>query len=127
VWESSWRSVHWERAANVPDAQRFRGLGLATATTSAAFLPHFEHRIRSASCLRVTDQPTRRASASGSISRIAPPPVNRSVQANTAVNAKVQARGVQQWSKPPEALGATRPIEVQERPENNGHSTRGYG
>ena len=47
-------------------------LGLATATTSAAFLPHFEQRIRSASSFSVTDQPTRRARASGSISRHAP-------------------------------------------------------
>jgi hypothetical protein len=32
-----------------------RGLGLATATTSAPFFPHLEHRIRSASSLRVID------------------------------------------------------------------------
>jgi hypothetical protein len=32
-----------------------RGLGLATATTSAAFFPHFEQRIRCASSLRVID------------------------------------------------------------------------
>jgi hypothetical protein len=51
-----------------------RGLGLATATTSAAFLPHFEQRIRCASSLRVADQPMRRARASGSISRQAPQP-----------------------------------------------------
>jgi hypothetical protein len=48
------------------------GLGLAAATTSAPFLPHLEHRIRSASSLSVIDQPTRRAKASGSISRHAP-------------------------------------------------------
>jgi hypothetical protein len=46
-----------------------RGLGLATAMTSAAFLPHLEQRIRGAS---VTLQPIRRASASGSISRHVP-------------------------------------------------------
>lgn len=33
------------------------GLGLATAATSAAFLLHFEQRIRGARSLRVTDQP----------------------------------------------------------------------
>ena len=49
-----------------------RGLGLATAITSAAFFPHFEQRIRGASALSVIDQPTRRAKASGSISRHAP-------------------------------------------------------
>ena len=49
-----------------------RGLGLATATTSAAFFPHLEQRIRSASSRSVIFQPTRRASASGSISRRAP-------------------------------------------------------
>jgi hypothetical protein len=38
-----------------------RGLGLATATTSAAFFPHCEQRRRSASSLSVIDQPTRRA------------------------------------------------------------------
>jgi len=38
-----------------------RGLGRATATTSAAFLPHLEHRIRSASSLSVILYPTRRA------------------------------------------------------------------
>ncbi len=31
-----------------------RGLGLATATTSAAVLPHLEQRVRSAISLRVT-------------------------------------------------------------------------
>jgi hypothetical protein len=51
-----------------------RGLGLATATTWAAFLPHFEHRIRSASSFSVIDQPTKRASASGVISRTTPQP-----------------------------------------------------
>jgi len=49
-----------------------RGRGLATATTSAAFFPHREQRIRSASSLSVIDQPSRRARASGSISRHAP-------------------------------------------------------
>jgi len=39
------------------------GLGLATATTSAALFPHWEHRIRGASSLSVIFQPTRRASA----------------------------------------------------------------
>src|SRR5215831_24212 len=48
------------------------GLGLAIATTSAACLPHLERRIWSASSLSVTFQPTRRASASGSILRQAP-------------------------------------------------------
>jgi hypothetical protein len=38
-----------------------RGLRLATATTSAAFLPHLEHRIRSASALSVIFYPTTRA------------------------------------------------------------------
>jgi len=41
------------------------GLGLAIATTSAAFLPHLEQRIRSASSLSVIFQPTRRARACG--------------------------------------------------------------
>lgn len=49
-----------------------RGLGLATATTSAVFFPHCEQRIRCASSLSVIDQPTRRASASGSMCREAP-------------------------------------------------------
>ena len=49
-----------------PDAQLLtrlltRGLGLATATTSAAFFPHCEQRIRGASASRVVDQPTKRA------------------------------------------------------------------
>jgi hypothetical protein len=44
-----------------------RGLGLATATTSAASLPQREQRIREASAASVIDQPTRRASASGSM------------------------------------------------------------
>jgi hypothetical protein len=35
-------------------------------------LPHCEQRIRCASCSRVADQPTRRAKASGVISRAAP-------------------------------------------------------
>jgi len=42
-----------------------RGLGLAIAITSAAFFPHCEQRIRSASSLSVIFQPTRRASACG--------------------------------------------------------------
>jgi hypothetical protein len=48
------------------------GLGLATATTSAAFFPHLEQRIRDASSCNVTFQPTRRARACGVISRQAP-------------------------------------------------------
>src|SRR4029077_16421749 len=43
-----------------------RGLSLATAMTSAAFFPHLEQRIRSASSLSVIFHPTRRARASGS-------------------------------------------------------------
>jgi hypothetical protein len=35
-----------------------RGLGIATATTSAAFQPHLEQRVRSARSLSVTFQPT---------------------------------------------------------------------
>ena len=42
-----------------------RGLGFATATTSAAFFPHLEQRIRSASCFSVIFQPTRRATCPG--------------------------------------------------------------
>src|ERR1700694_4978044 len=38
-----------------------RGLGLATATTSAAFLPHCEQRSRGARALSVVVRPTRRA------------------------------------------------------------------
>jgi len=49
-----------------------RGLGLATATTSAAFFPHREQRRPCASSLSATDQPTSRARASGSISRQVP-------------------------------------------------------
>jgi hypothetical protein len=49
-----------------------RGLGRATATTSATFLPHCEQRIRVASCASVTDLPASLASASGSIWRDAP-------------------------------------------------------
>src|SRR5215472_19113964 len=49
-----------------------RGLGLATATTSATFLPHCEHRIRSARAASVTERPAIRASASGSMCRDAP-------------------------------------------------------
>jgi hypothetical protein len=49
-----------------------RGLGLATATTSAAFFPHLEQRIRDASSLSVTFQPIRRAGAWSGISRPAP-------------------------------------------------------
>ena len=48
-----------------------RGLGLATATTSAAFFPHCEQRRRGATALSVVDQPARRAGASRSISRTA--------------------------------------------------------
>ena len=48
-----------------------RGLGLATATTSAAFFPHLE-RIRGPSSFSVTFQPTMRASDCGGISRTAP-------------------------------------------------------
>jgi hypothetical protein len=44
-----------------------RGLGFATATTSAAFFPHCEQRSRGASVFSVVDQPTRRAGASGSM------------------------------------------------------------
>jgi hypothetical protein len=49
-----------------------RGLGLVTATTCAAFFRQFEQRSRSARALSVIDQPTRRARASGSISREKP-------------------------------------------------------
>jgi hypothetical protein len=45
------------------------GLGLATAMTSAAFVPHCEQRIRGARSVSVTFQPTMRANVSGSISR----------------------------------------------------------
>jgi hypothetical protein len=49
------------------DLNTFRaGLGSATATTAATFLPQFEHRIRVASFASVTDRPAIRASASGS-------------------------------------------------------------
>lgn len=48
------------------------GPGLATATTSAAFFPHCEQRRRVAKASSVMDQPTRRASASGSLSREKP-------------------------------------------------------
>jgi len=44
-----------------------RGLGFATATTSAAFFPHREQRSRGARALSVIDQPTRRAKTSGSM------------------------------------------------------------
>lgn len=40
-----------------------RGLGRATATTSAAFFPHSEQRIRCASASSIVDQPTRCARA----------------------------------------------------------------
>jgi hypothetical protein len=46
--------------------------GLATATTSATFLPQCERRIRCASAASVTDLPAIRASASGSMWRDAP-------------------------------------------------------
>ena len=49
-----------------------RGRGLATATTSASLLPHFEQRRRGASDANVADRPTSRASASGSMWREAP-------------------------------------------------------
>jgi hypothetical protein len=50
-----------------------RGLGVATATISAAFLlPHREQRSCGASALSVIDQPTKRARASGTMSRDAP-------------------------------------------------------
>ena len=49
-----------------------RGLGRATATTSATFLPQLEHRIRVASFVSVTDLPAIRASASGSMCRDVP-------------------------------------------------------
>jgi hypothetical protein len=52
--------------------QDARGLGLATATTSATFFPQFEQRIRAASFASVTDLPAMRASASGSMRRDAP-------------------------------------------------------
>jgi hypothetical protein len=48
---------------------RFLRFLFATATTSAAFFPHLEQRIRGASSVSVTFQPTRRASAWGGISR----------------------------------------------------------
>jgi hypothetical protein len=41
------------------EARDPRGLGLAIATTSAAFLPHWEHRMRNANFLTVANQPTR--------------------------------------------------------------------
>ena len=42
-----------------------RGLGFATATTSAAFFPHCEQRSRNASTLRVNDHPTKRSKFPG--------------------------------------------------------------
>jgi len=51
---------------------RPRGLGLATATTSATLFPHCEHRIRVARAASVTDLPTIRASALGSMCLDAP-------------------------------------------------------
>jgi len=54
------------------DRPRPRGLGRATATTSATFLPHCEQRIRVANAASVTFLPTSRASASGSMCRDAP-------------------------------------------------------
>jgi len=50
----------------------FHPLGLATATTSAAFFPQLEQRIRLASFASVTDRRAIRASASGSMCRDAP-------------------------------------------------------
>jgi hypothetical protein len=38
-----------------------RGLGFATATTSAAFFPHCEQRSRNASTSRVNHHPTKRS------------------------------------------------------------------
>jgi hypothetical protein len=49
-----------------------RGLGRATATTSATFFPHCEQRIRVESAASVTDLPASRASASGSMCREVP-------------------------------------------------------
>ena len=49
-----------------------RGLGRATAITSATFLPHCEQRIRVASAASVMDLPAIRASASGSMCRDVP-------------------------------------------------------
>jgi hypothetical protein len=46
-----------------------RSLGLATATTSATFFPHCEHRIRCARAANVAERPAIRASASGSMWR----------------------------------------------------------
>ena len=54
------------------DRPRPRGLGLATATTSATFLPHCEHRIRAARAASVAERPAILASASGSMCRDAP-------------------------------------------------------
>jgi hypothetical protein len=54
------------------DRPRPRGLGRATATTSATFLPHCEQRIRVASVASATFLPTSRASASGSMCLDAP-------------------------------------------------------
>jgi len=54
------------------DRPRPRGLGLATATTSATFLPHCEHRIRAARAASVAERPAILASASGSMCRAAP-------------------------------------------------------
>jgi hypothetical protein len=44
-----------------------RGLGLATAITSATFFPQLEHRIRVESAASVAALPAIRASASGSM------------------------------------------------------------
>jgi hypothetical protein len=49
-----------------------RGLGLATPPPLQRFSRHLEQRIRCASSFSVTFQPTRRARASGSISRTLP-------------------------------------------------------
>jgi len=49
-----------------------RGLGLATATISATFFPHCEHRIRCARAASVAERLAILASASGSIWREAP-------------------------------------------------------
>jgi hypothetical protein len=54
--------VHPQAVAD-PRLRADRYESLATATTSAAFLPHLEQRIRSASSLNVIFKPTRRARA----------------------------------------------------------------
>jgi hypothetical protein len=83
-----------------------RGLGLATATISAAL--QLERRIRSASLLRVTDQPTRRARASGSISRHAPQSHRRRFD---GIRMAINVSGRSEWTRAstkPEARPAFR-------------------